>query len=346
MSLRAIDVYLPDHHEGPLKDTLADHAEVLDLWSPRLGERTLWTRVLVQAQDAEPILDALERFSSEEGFRVVLLPVEATLPRPEPPPEAEAAPAEEESPAKKRLRISREELYADVAAMIQLNPVFLTMVALSTLVAAIGLIKDNAVVVIGAMVIAPLLGPNVALSLASTLADGKLGRQALRTNLVGVATAFALALGVGAFFGLWAPQLELARIPEIAARTRVDLGDVALALMSGVAGALSLTTGVPTSLIGVMVAVALLPPLAVCAMLLGAGEPALAARALLLLAVNVICVNLAGGGTFLVQGIRPATWWEAARAKRAARVSLLVWGGLLVGLVGLVAYAQYLAPPG
>jgi uncharacterized membrane protein len=49
--------------------------------------------------------------------------------------------------------------------------VFVTMVVLSTIVAAIGLLKDSVAVIIGAMVIAPLLGPNVALALATALGD-------------------------------------------------------------------------------------------------------------------------------------------------------------------------------
>jgi uncharacterized membrane protein len=54
------------------------------------------------------------------------------------------------------------------------------MVVLSTIVAAVGLARDNAAIVIGAMVMAPLLGPNMALSLATTLGDTKLAFRALR----------------------------------------------------------------------------------------------------------------------------------------------------------------------
>ena len=56
---------------------------------------------------------------------------------------------------------------------------FLTKIILSAIVAAIGLLKNNPAVFIGAMVMVPLLGPNVALSLATTLADFELGRNAL-----------------------------------------------------------------------------------------------------------------------------------------------------------------------
>jgi uncharacterized membrane protein len=89
-------------------------------------------------------------------------------------------------------------------------------------------------------------------------------------------------------------------------------------------------------LIGVMVAVALLPPLVTFRLLLGGGHPELATGAFSLFLMNLICVNLAGVTTFLVQGIRPATWWEKDRAVKATRVAIGLWLALLVGLVGMI----------
>jgi hypothetical protein len=97
----------------------------------------------------------------------------------------------------------------------------------------------------------------------------------------------------------------------------VGLGDIAVALASGCAGALAFTTGVSATLIGVMVAVALLPPLVTFGLLLGGGNLDLATGALSLFLMNLICVNLAGVATFLVQGIRPASWWEKDQAGNA-----------------------------
>jgi hypothetical protein len=54
---------------------------------------------------------------------------------------------------------------------------------------------------------------------------------------------------------------------------------------------------------------------------------------------NVICVNLAGVVTFVVQGVRPRAWWEVARAKKATRVALVTWAVLLVVLIGLIVLA-------
>ena len=82
-------------------------------------------------------------------------------------------------------------------------------------------------------------------------------------------------------------------------------------------------------------AVALLPPLVTFGLLLGSGRPALAMGALSLLLVNLICVNLAGVTTFVVQGIHPANWWEKDRAKKATRIAIGLWMAMFAVLIGL-----------
>jgi len=269
-----------------------------------------------------------KRYAGGEGSRVVILPVEATLPRavPEPPATPEQPPSEEKPPE----RISREELYEDIKNGALCSRVYLAMAVLSTVVAAIGLYYNSVAIIIGAMVIAPLLGPNMASALATTLGDLSLLRRALLTALAGIATTMALSIIIGVLLKV-NPAL-----PEVASRTGVGLGDVAVALASGCAGALAFTTGVSATLIGVMVAVALLPPLVTFGLLLGGGHPELAIGALSLFLVNLICVNLAGVTTFLVQGIRPASWWEKDRAAKATRIAIGLWAALLAGLVAMV----------
>ena len=75
-------------------------------------------------------------------------------------------------------------------------------------------------------------------------------------------------------------------------------------------------------------------------MLMGAGECRLALGAKLLLLVNLICINLAGVLTFLLQGVRPLTWWEADRAKKSTRVAIALWVLLLAALAVLIILSQ------
>lgn len=62
--------------------------------------------------------------------------------------------------------------------------------------------------------------------------------------------------------------------------------------------------------------------------------------ALLLLSVNIICVNLAGVATFLFQGVRPRTWWEENRAKKSTRIAIFIWTLLLLILIVIISHLQ------
>jgi uncharacterized hydrophobic protein (TIGR00341 family) len=333
MALRLIEMVLQEKDGAGVRELL-NGCKVLEHRQIQLADGEVLVRILLDAEQSETVLDLLEkRYTGGEGNRVVILPVEATLPRaqaePEPEPQlatSEPPPPEEKPPE----RIGREELYEDIKDGARLSRVYMAMVALSTVVAAIGLNHNSVAVIIGAMVIAPLLGPNVALSLGITLGDLSLLRQGLLTALAGVAAALALSVIIGALLEV-DPTLS-----EMASRTRVGLGDVALALASGCAGALAFTTGVSATLIGVMVAVALLPPLVTSGLLLGGGHPVLATGAFSLFLVNLICVNLAGVTTFLVQGIKPTSWWEKDRAVKATRIAIGLSVALLAVLVGMI----------
>lgn len=276
-------------------------------------------RVLVDQDEAEAVMDDLEgHLGKSKDFRVVVVEVEATLPR---DPEAEKA-----SDPHWRPRISREELYDDLRRGVNLDVVFIALAVLSAVVATLGLIRDSVAVVIGAMVIAPLLGPNMALSLATTLADPALAKRALKTGISGIGLSFAVAWGLGALLDV-DPSGS-----QIAARTDVDFFDLGIAFAAGMAGALAVTTGLPAGVLGVMVAVALLPPLMVAGLLFGSGDWSEGTRAIALLGMNLIAINLAGVGTFLAQGIRPHRWWEAKRARMATIWAIATWSALLVAL--------------
>ena len=127
---------------------------------------------------------------------------------------------------------------------------------------------------------------------------------------------------------------------EIASRTEVGLSDVALALAAGTAGAVAVTSGVSANLIGVMVAVALLPPMVAFGLLIGAGRFDLADGTGLLLAVNLTCVNLAAVATFLIRGIRPSTFYEQDKAKKASVAALIVWLVILLVTVMVIWLSQ------
>ncbi|WP_339726891.1 TIGR00341 family protein [uncultured Gimesia sp.] len=332
MILRVMQIFIPESNHEKLEELL-EGREILGRWRDTDADQ-LVLHLLVPAEETEPIMDRFEQeYADTKGFHVLLFPVEAVLPRVIPEPEEDAAQESDPSEEKRygKQRISREELYSNVNEGLGVTRVFMGLAALSVVVAAVGLLRDDVAVIIGAMVIAPLLGPNVAMSLATTLGDFDLLRRALITNIAGSSAAFGLAICGGLLF-IVDPE-----IPSIASRTQVDIGDILLALAAGCAGTLAFTQGLSGAVIGVMVAVALVPPLVTCGMLLGNGSFALASGAFLLTITNVICINLAGVATFLLQGVRPRSWWEVKRARKATTQAILIWIVLLL-ILGLVLW--------
>ena len=108
-----------------------------------------------------------------------------------------------------------------------------------------------------------------------------------------------------------------------------------LALASGAAAVLSLISGVPGSLVGVMVAVALLPPTVRAGIAFSFCQYSQALNALLLLIINIVCINLSAKIVFVINGIRPSTCYEQQKAKKTTFWLVLFWviAFLLLGLV-------------
>jgi uncharacterized hydrophobic protein (TIGR00341 family) len=304
---------------------IADKVKANDYRSGMVSEDGMQQmRLLVDNDKLQVALDTLQNvLGAQPSARILVLDVEASLPRPQ----------EGKQKQKKSTSAAREAIYEATKTNARLDLNFIFLVVLSTIVSAIGLIENNIAVVIGAMVIAPLLGPNLALSLATALGDIPLVRQSIKTLFVGILLALILSAAIGAS---WSSALTS---QELLSRTDAGWDSIALALASGAAAALSLTTGLSTTLVGVMVAVALLPPTVTLGIMLGQGDLNLALGAGLLLAVNIVCVNLASKIVFLFKGIRPRTWFEKETARRAMSVYVLGWLIILLVLI-LVIYAR------
>lgn len=289
--------------------------------------------VLADADNRQVLLDRMQAVfgpENEGDWRITLLPVEATIPRVEEEPEERREVAS--------TGLTREEIYTSVWKDAQVGRNYIVFAVLSTVVAAFGMLANNVAVVVGAMVIAPLLGPNLALAVGVALGDGALIGRAIRANLAGVVVALGLSLVIGL---LVPPTFESM---ELMSRTDVGFDGMAIALASGAAAALSLVTGVSSALVGVMVAVALLPPTAAVGLFVGFGRVDLAIGAATLLAVNVVCVNLAAQVVMMTRGITPRTFYEKQKAARARIVSASISVGLLIALGALIWWRLIHAP--
>lgn len=324
--MKVIEVVVPEGHLDTVAGVAQQHE--LDYWGGGEidgGLRSL--RMSVPPDKRQTVLDTLQHtLATVVGAHILIIPLEAELPRA--PEVANSGRGKEQ----RSTSTTREEIYYSVEKGARLDADYLLLVFLSTIVVAIGLIENNVAVVIGAMVIAPLLGPNIALALATSLGDTRLAWKALKASMAGLSLALAVSVLIGV---LW-PFDQLS--PEITARTAIGVDGVALALASGAAAVLSLTTGLPSVLVGVMVAVALMPPTATMGMMLGQGRFELASGAALLLLANVVCVNLAAKLVFVVKGVKPRTWFQREKARQSVYAYVTFWAislGLILVVIAL-----------
>lgn len=202
------------------------------------------------------------------------------------------------------------------------TPAYITLMVLSTFLAVFGLFANSIPVVIGAMILAPLMGPIIALALGTLRQEDSLMLASGRSIAIGTFVALACAM-VAAWF------IPLNHInSEIAARINPTLLDLGVAVVSGIAGAYAHARAeVAKSLAGVAIAVALVPPLAVAGIGLGWMDMTVFYGAFLLYLTNLVGIVLAALITFMVLGYSPFH-----RAKRGLMLSLVMAGILSVPL--------------
>lgn len=335
MALRLIKILPPKGFERV--GDLVNEDDIIDHWVEKTDSDHISISILADVELTEKILGDIEDcFAGKSDYRIILMPVSATLPKHEvieSDEEDEKLGVKDETDGRVK-RISREELYEEIKEIVDFSWVYLVLIALSCIVAANGLIRDSAAMVIGAMVIAPILGPNVGLALATTLGDIQLMKRSLKSIFYGFTLGMILSVIMGILFP-FNPEVY-----EIASRTEVSFADIALGLAAGVAGCLSFTRGISAAVIGVMVAVALLPPMVATGLLLGGGHYNLAMGAALLTVTYIICVNLAGVLTFVLQGIKPKSFIERRDGEELSRYAIIIWIALLV-LLSLIIFYQF-----
>ncbi len=332
MSLRILKVLATDAQKEILQNLEKD-AGVIKYWrNSRSQKSNREFNFLVSSEHLQNITDKIQRqMSKEKDWQIIIMPVETTIPRYE-----ESDTGLNNNAKKTYGSLTREALYDQILKGAETNVDFLILVFLSTLVTAIGLITNNLAVIIGAMVIAPLLGPNLALSFGVTLGDKNMINQSLKANTAG----FGLTLLISILAGFITPDDNFINSHEFLQRTDVGFGGIILALASGAAAVLSLTSGVSSTMVGVMVAVALMPPTVAMGISIGSGLIEQSYGAALLLSINIICVNLSAKAVFTLKGIKPRTWYMRKKSRQSLRFSLAFWSISLL-VLAIVIYLRH-----
>lgn len=332
MQLRVIHILCDDEAAAKkAEQTINSDENIINRWS-RENKDSI-SLYLILAEHQQELIDRLQQIAEDDkSIRMIISPVEATFPKNY---KEELQEAEQSKPDFFEI-ISREEMVEKVKAHARMNGSYLSLVAISAVVATIALVEGNLAILIGAMVITPLIGPNLSLALGTAISDWKLIRSSLITGIAGAALSFFMALITGLIMS--------AKADKNLAASLVDYGfeSLPVAACAGIAAAILLLQGTISTLIGVMVAVAFLPPIAMTGLSLASGFYLQSLDAAMLFAINLVAFNLAAKSVLFLAGIRPRRSEEAEGHGRTILWYIIGWALAILAL----AVALYFKSPG
>ena len=341
---RLVFVTIPTGKREAVLDVLDDEGIDYTLTDETSGRKyTCAVHFPLPTNAVEPVLDSLREIGLSDDTIAVTVETESVSSRDYDKLE-ERFIEDSESPE----QIAREELQSAAGDLVPASlPTYAGMTIVSAIIATAGLLLDSAAVVVGSMVIAPLIGPAMATSVGTVFRDRDLFRDGVKLQIIGAiltigsAALFAILIRTG---NLVPPGLDILSISQIRERFRPDVLSLVVALGSGAAGVISLASGLSSALVGVMIAVALVPPAATVGIGIAWGNTALAVGSSVLLLVNVLSINLAALLVLWYMGYRPDKWFHLEQTRQIffkRVVVLLVSIVLLSAFLGTVTFSSY-----
>ena len=227
----------------------------------------------------------------------------------------------------------RRKIIADVQDDSKANFDYLILVALSSAIATLGLLSDSPAVIIGAMVVAPLMSPILAIGLATTTGAKKLLKDALLTLFIGALLSIVISVLL-----TWVndelPFISLHQMPgEVMSRTRSSPVDLTIAIAGGLAAAYAVTRPrLSAALPGVAIATALMPPVCTIGIGLALQNWQVASGAGLLFITNAVAIAFASGLIFLTRGFSKEQRFSDAKVPATLWISTILVVVLLIPL--------------
>jgi len=221
-----------------------------------------------------------------------------------------------------------DNIFFENPGSVQKQVGFWVLLILSTAIATLGIMADSTAVVIGAMLVAPLMTPIMGVSVA--IVNGWPRRVSLA--FATVAGGVAVSVSVAWILAAWVPQLvPIAANSQITSRIAPTMIDLLIAVAAGAAGAYAtIDKRVSSSITGVAIAVALVPPLGVVGIMLKAGEFGDANGALLLFLTNLVAIILTASFVFVVGGLVQIDHFRKNRAKTRTTVATVTLAALVI----------------
>lgn len=254
---------------------------------------------------ANDVIDALKALGVKERGAITLDVVDTVL-------SARAYRAEEKATGDPSDAVVWDELAARTREESTLNVTFLTFLCLSCLIAAVGVVTDSPVTVVGAMVVGPEFGPLAALAVALVRRKTYLARRAALALLVGFPVAMlvtAIAVLAGEAVG-WIEVSSTRELEEVDFIFQVGPLSFVVALLAGAAGMLSLVSAKSAALVGVFISVTTVPAAGFAVVAATVGDWDIAAESAAQLAINLVGIVLAGVLVLWVRGIADRRHWH------------------------------------
>lgn len=233
--------------------------------------------------------------------------------------------------------LSVQEMYSKAISFASFTKSSWMLIALASGIAAFGMILENVIIVIGAMMITPMLSPLIASSFGLVIGD---------KTLIQKSTLYGALSVIFSIFMAFLITLPLPISPNSLMYLVSEPGliPIVLSLFVGAAAALTFTTEARETFAGVAVAIALVPPSAVAGMSLRMVELDLFLNVMIVLFTNVISIILAGSLTFKFMGITPSTYYRKKVSEKKLRTALIIsiTSLLLISLpLAVVSYQNY-----
>ncbi|MPY52541.1 DUF389 domain-containing protein [Streptomyces acidicola] len=229
--------------------------------------------------------------------------------------------AEDEAPGEGADAVLWEHLADATHEESTLSITYVAFITLATMIAACGVVLDNAVLIVGAMAVGPEFGPLAGFSTALVQRHPRLALRSVIALLVGFAVAMAVTVGFSLFMdavGLFSEEQLKAERPNTGFVYAPDAFSFVVAVLAGIAGTLSLTSAKSGALVGVAISVTTVPAAANAAVALSYGDTAQTWGSTEQLLLNLLGIVLAGTLTLLAQ-----KWlWSKQRERTAARSTL------------------------
>ncbi len=316
--MRLIQAVIPEGKKEKIIELLSEKG-IDYVISPETSQRK-YSDVLyfpIPKEGVEEILDDLRNEGLEEDGFTVVTKAEAIVAR----KFEELKERYEKSEEADESKVARQELIASAKNLSPSSPTYYPLMIAASIIASAGILMDNAAIVVGSMVIAPLIGPAMASCVGTIVNDQPLFYKGVKKQVLGALLAIvsSIAFSKLALTVMLPPKLDLTSITQITHQLNPGFLSLMVALGSGLAGAFSLTAGINSALVGVMISVALLPPAAASGIGIATADLEIATSAFILLFVNLISINLAGTFTLWFQGYEPGRWYEQKGAERTTK---------------------------